>query len=218
MTDQDIPQERDLPAGRLARLKDDVMAQIDQETEAVQRDRRAPGPRWRRPVLVAATIAAALGVTGAFVATGDDSATASPNFAERTEDGFVRIYVEDLDDPHRVERDLEAIGVPAVVDIHEGGGRRCDRSRSDGWVMEPAAGLFPTEWEDDGGDELFDFRIDPDALRPGETLALELFWDEHEGAWATLMSSTVSSSPVGECVLVEDPAVIVDAERGIAGG
>jgi hypothetical protein len=65
---------------------------------------------------------------------------------------------------------------------------------------------------------MFDFRLDPDALRPGETLALEFFWDEHDGAWATLMSFNVSSTPVDECVLVEDPAVIVDAEAGISGG
>jgi hypothetical protein len=223
MTGHDIPQERDLPAGRLAQLKDDLMAHIDQdidqETEAVpgaaSRGRR---PRWRRAGLVAAAAAAAVGLTATFVATGDDSATASPNFAELTDDGFVRIFIEDLDDADQVERDLEAVGVSAVVDIHEGSGYSCDRSRSDGWVTEPVDGLLPEMWEDVPGDDRFDFRLDPDALRPGETLALEFFWDEHDGAWATLMSFNVSSTPVGECVLVEDPAIIVDAEAGIVGG
>lgn len=65
---------------------------------------------------------------------------------------------------------------------------------------------------------MFDFRINPDALRPGETLALEFFWDEHDGEWATMTSFRTSMSPVGECELVEDDNVIVDAEAAIVGG
>lgn len=65
---------------------------------------------------------------------------------------------------------------------------------------------------------MFDFRINPDALRPGETLALEFFWDEHDGEWATMTSFRTSMPPVGECELVEDDNVIVDAEAAIVGG
>lgn len=224
MTDYEIPRERDLPTGRLAQMKDDVMAQIDQDINQEPGVARvvplASRLRRRRAGLVAAAIAAALGCAAALVATGEDSATASPNFVERTDDGFVRIHIEDLDDPQQVEDDLAAIGVPAVVDIHEGGGYRCDMSRSDGWVMDPDdfRGLFPTRWEDVAGDDVFDFRINPDALRPGMTVVLEFFWDEHDGEWATMTGFRVSTSPVGECELVEDTAVIVDAEREIVGG
>ena len=220
MTDDEIPQERDLPPGRLAQMKDDLMAEIDQDidqdTEAARPVSLTARRRWRRAGLVAAAAAAALGLTAAFVATGDGSATASPNFAEPTDDGFVRIHIKDLDDPEQIEQDLAEIGVPAVVDIHEGGGYRCDDSRFDGWGVSP--GLFPTGWEDVEGDDMFDFRLNPDALRPGETVAMEFFWDEHDGEWATYSITKTSMSPVGECELVEDDAIIVDAEAQIVGG
>jgi hypothetical protein len=223
VTNDEIPRERDLPSGRLAQMKDDLMAHIDhdidQETEAAPPEvPLARRPLWRRTALVVAAAAAALGITAAFVATGDDSATASPNFAEPTDDGFIRIHIKDLDDPEQIEQDLAEIGVPAVVDIHEGGGYRCDTSRSDGWATESTPGLFPTRWEDVEGDGMFDFRINPDALRPGETVAMEFFWDEHDGEWATYSITKTSMSPVGECELVEDDAIIVDAEAQIVGG
>lgn len=225
MTEYEIPQERDLPAARFSQLKDDVMAHIDQDID--QESGAAPPMvplatrrRRRRVGLVAATFAAALGLTATLVATGDDSATAGPNFVERTDNGFVRVHIEDLDDPQQVEDDLAALGVPAVVDIHEGGGYRCDLSRTDGWLTDPAdfRGLFPTRWEDVADDGIFDFRINPDALRPGMTVVLEFFWDEHDGEWATTTAFRVSMSPVGDCELIEDDAVIVDAEAGIVGG
>ena len=222
MTSHDLPSERDLPAARFVEMKDDLMTQIEHDLD--QQDATEPQvvaltPRRRRRVgLTAAAVAAGLVLTGVVVLRSDDSASASPNFAEPTEDGFVRIHIEDLDDPGRVERDLAAVGVPAVVDIHEGGGYRCDDSRSDGWVTEPTPGLFPSVWEDTAGDGMFDFRIDPASLRPGETLALEFFWDEHDGDWATMTSFHTSMSPIGECVLVEDDAVVVDAENAIVGG
>jgi hypothetical protein len=223
VTSHDIPSERDLPAARFVEMKDDLMAQIEQDidrqgttgTPVVASTAR---PRWRRVALTAAAAAAAVLLTGVLALRDDDSASASPNFVEPTDDGFVRIHIEDLDDPERVEQDLADVGVPAVVDIHEGGGRRCDDARSDGWVTEPTPGLFPSVWADDAGDSMFDFRIDPDALRPGETLALEFFWDEHDGEWATMTSFRTSMSPIGECVLVEDDAIVVDAENAIVGG
>lgn len=229
MTGHELPSERDLPAARFVEMRDDLMTKIERDIDrdAVDRhDRTEPRvitlttrPRRRRRVgLAAAAVAAGLVLTGVVALRGNDTASASPNFAEPTEDGFVRIHIEDLDDPDHVERDLAAVGVPAVVDIHEGGGHRCDDARSDGWVTEPTPGLFPSMWEDTAGDEMFDFRIDPDALRPGESVALEFFWDEHEGDWVTMTSFRTSMSPIGECVLVEDAAVVVDAENQIVGG
>ena len=223
MTSDDVPPERDLPAARFREMKDDLMAQIQHDVERPDTD----GPlaitpttrqRRRRAGLTAAAVAAGLALTGVVALRGDDRASAGPNFAERTDDGFVRIHIEDLDDPGRVERDLAAVGVPAVVDIHEGGGYRCSDARSDGWVTEPNSELFPSAWDDVAGDDMFDFRIDPDALRPGESVALEFFWDEHDGDWATMTSFRTSLSPIGECDLVEDDAIVVDAENAIVGG
>ena len=229
MTGHELPSERDLPAARFVEMKDDLMTKIERDIDqdAVDRqDRTEPRTitltarprRRRRAGLAAAAVAAGLVLTGVVALRSDDTASAGPNFAEPTDDGFVRIHIEDLDDPDRVERDLAAVGVPAVVDIHEGGGYRCDDSRSDGWTTEPTPGLFPSVWADDAGDDMFDFRIDPGALRPGETLALEFFWDEHDGDWATMTSFHTSMSPIGECVLVEDDAIVVDAENAIVGG
>lgn len=221
MTDQDIPRERDLPAGRFAQMKDDLMTRMDETERAHPTDRpidlSATRHRRRRAGLAAAAAAIALGVTGVVTLGGSDSASAGPNFAEPIDDGYVRIHIEDLDDPGQVEQDLADLGVPARVDIHEGGGERCDDARSDGWT-EPAPGLFPDSYADDPADDMFDFAIDPDALRPGETLALEFFWDEHAGAWVTMFSARMSSSPIGECEVIDDPALVVDAENQIVGG
>lgn len=223
MNSDHVPSERDLPAGRFVEMKDDLMTQIEHDSARPGTTERpavslTARPRWRRVALTAAAVATGVALTGAVALRSDDSASASPNFAERTDDGFVRIYIEDLDDPEQVERDLAEVGVPAVVDIHEGGGHRCDESRSDGWVTEPNPGLFPSAWEDEPGDGMFDFRINPDALRPGETVALEFFWDEHDGDWATMGSVITSMTPIGECEVIEDDAIVVDAENQIVGG
>jgi hypothetical protein len=221
VTEHRIPRERDLPVGRIAEMKDDLMAHIESEERQDQTERRvvapAARPRRRRAGLTAAAVVVGLVITGAAALRGGDSASAGPNFAARTEDGFVRIHIEDLDDPEQVEQDLADVGVTAVVDIHEGGGRRCDDARSDGWT-ESAPGLFPSDLEDVPGNDMFDFALDPDALRPGERLAVELFWDEHDGDWATMTSFRTSLSPIGECDLIEDDAVVVDAENAIVGG
>jgi hypothetical protein len=220
VTEQHIPRERDLPLGRLAEMKDDLMAHIESEERRETTERPvvawAARPWSRRASLTAAAVAAGLAITGVAVLRGGDSASAGPNFAERTEDGFVRIHVEDLDDPEQVEQDLADLGVTAVVDVHEGSGHRCSDARSDGWT-EPAPGLFPSSLDDVPHNGMFDFSLDPDALRPGESLAIELFWDEHDGDWATGFHFRTSLSPIGECDLIEDEAVIVDAENEIIG-
>ena len=51
-----------------------------------------------------------------------------------------------------------------------------------------------------------------------ETMAIEFLWDEHDGDRATMSSYRRSTSPIGECRLVEAPEIVVDAENGIVGG
>jgi hypothetical protein len=218
MTDHDIPQERDLPAGRLAQMKDDVMAQIDQD---IDQEAEAAPPvvppasrtRWRRVGLVAAAAAAAAGLTATLVGTGDDSASA--NTAVLNDDGQIVITVEESKNPEELERRLEALGLPAEVDFLESG-YRCDHSRSTGWVEEPNAELFPPPEEIPvGSDQLI---LDADAVPEGQTLAIEFYFDEFEGETAAGWAMRLSETAVGECEWVEDPAVVVDAEAGIVGG
>jgi hypothetical protein len=215
MTEHEIPQERDLPPGRLAQMKDDVMAEInqdiDQETEAApQAVPLRPRLRWRRAGLVAAAAAAALGLTATIVATGDDSASA--NTAVLDDDGNIVITLEEGKHPEELERRLEDLGLPAEVDFLESG-YSCDRSRSTGWVQESEESLVVDSPDTRQGQ----FILDPEALPPGQTAALEFYFDEFEDDAASLWVVSRSTTDIGECVPVES-AVIVDAEEGISGG
>ena len=215
MTDHEIPQERDLPPGRLAQMKDDLMAHIDhdidQETEAAPPAvPLASRLRWRRAGLVAAAAVAAVGLTATLVATGDGSASA--NTAVLNEDGTIVITVEEGKNPEDLERRLADLGLSAEVDFLESG-YSCDRSRSTGWVQESEESLVVDSPDTRHGE----FILDPDALPPGHTAALEFYFDEFEDDAASLWVVRVSATDIGECVPVES-AVIVDAEAGIAGG
>ena len=213
MTEHDIPQERDLPAGRLTRMKDDLMAHIEHDLAADPQPRPvAPRHRWRRVGLAAAALAAGFGLATSFVLGGDDSASA--NTAVRNPDGSISITLREGKDPQALQRRLEDLGVPAVVDFLESG-FGCDPARSTGWVErqtgEELFGWAPTSAD---SEELL---LHADQLRPGETAVLEFQIDEHEGAIAANVGVRLSTGPVGPCVPVPNDS-IVDAERGIAGG
>lgn len=216
MTDHDIPEERDLPAGRLAQLKDDLMTQIQHDGPTGSGEPRRTGAthrrRWRRLGLAAAALAAGFGLAATLVAGGDDSASA--NTAIRADDGTIVITIRERRDPEALQRRLNDLGVPAVVDFLESG-FGCDLSRSTGWVEPRGEGLLTHAPE--GSPRESDLILDPDHLRPGETVVIEFQIDEHEGALATNTKTRLSTGPVGECVPVPDGS-IVDAERGIAGG
>ena len=176
MTEHVVPQERDLPAGRLAELKEDLMAHIehDLETEPAV----APAGthrRWRRIGLTAAALAVGFGLATSFVAGGNDSAGA--NTAERTADGAIVITIREGKNPEDLERRLNDLGVPVVVDFLDSG-FGCDRARSTGWVPEaPGEALFT--WAPTSLDEDPQLVLQPDLLRPGQTMALEFQIDEH---------------------------------------
>jgi hypothetical protein len=166
--------------------------------------------RWPRVGLAAAALVATAGVAGSFVLGGNDQASA--NTAVRTDDGIV-ITINEGKNPKDLQRRLNDLGVPAVVDFLESG-FGCDRARSSGWVQDEAPGeeLFASSPDRDS-----QYVLHPDELEPGQTIVFEFQIDEHDGAIASMVQTNLSTSPVGECVPVPDGS-IVDAENGIAGG
>jgi hypothetical protein len=202
VTEHDIPQERDLPAGRLTQLKDELMALIE--------DDPIPQRRWPRVGLAAAALVATAGFAGSLVLGGNDEASA--NTAVRTDDGIV-ITINEGKNPKELERRLNDLGVPAVVDFLESG-FGCDPARSSGWVEDAAPGeaLFAGSPDHDS-----QYVLHPDELEPGQTIVFEFYIDEHEDDMVSLVEMRLSTSPVGECVRVPDSS-IVDAENGIVGG
>ena len=214
MTDHHVPPERDLPAGRLSSMKDVLMSQIEHDLET--EPRVAPvvtHRRWRRVGLAAAALAAFGLVTSLVIGGGDDRASA--NTAVRTDDGAILITINEGKNPEDLQRRLNDLGVPAVVDFLESG-FGCDPARSTGWVEEPRGeGLFT--WAPTAPGDPSQLVLHPDQLRPGETAVFVFQIDEHEGEIAANVTLRLSTAPVGPCVPVPD-ASIVDAERGIAGG
>jgi hypothetical protein len=211
VTELDIPQERDLPAGRITELKEDLMTQIEQDLAL--EERAAPlvtHRRWRRIGLTAAALAVGLGLAAALGLGGHDSASA--NTAERAGDGAIIITIREGKHPKELERRLNDLGVPAVVDFL-GSGFGCDLARSTGWVEDPPGEtLFSSEHTAAG-----EYELHPDQLKPGQTAVFVFQIDEYKDKIASLVTLRLSTGPVGPCVPVPD-ASIVDAEKGIAGG
>ena len=122
MTDHHVPPERDLPAGRLSSMKDVLMSQIEHDLET--EPPVAPvvtHRRWRRVGLAAAALAAFGLVTSLVIGGGDDRASA--NTAVRTDDGAILITINEGKNPEDLQRRLNDLGVPAVVDFLESGYR-----------------------------------------------------------------------------------------------
>lgn len=216
MNDDDIPRERDLPPGRFAQLKDELMAQIHDDVDTgspvVPLTSR---PRWRRVAVAAAALAVGFGVATAAMTR--DGGSASANTAHLADDGTILITFREPTDPEALQQRLNDLGAPAVVDFLESG-YECDRSRSDDWILEPhPEELFTfasTAHEPRPDDQ---WRLDPSFLRPGETIVIEFQFDEHEGEFAAGAGSRVSAGPVGPCVPVPG-GPIVDADGAFAGG
>ena len=216
MTDHDIPQERDLPAGRFTQLKEDLMTQIQNDLETDEP--AAPGVahgRWRRIGLAAAALAAGFGLATPLVVGSHDSASA--NTAVRNDDGAIVITIREGKHPKELQRRLTDLGVPAVVDFL-GSGFGCDPARSTGWVQDPPGeALFtwaPTSPSTDDDPQLV---LHPDQLQPGETAVFVFQIDEYQDKIAAGVSLRLSTSPVGPCVPVPDGSIVV-AEHHISGG
>ena len=214
MTEHVVPQERDLPAGRLSGLKEDLMAHIEHDLETEPAVVPAvTHRRWRRIGLTAAVLATGFGLATSFLAGGDDSAGA--NTADRTADGAIVITIREGRNPEDLERRLNDLGVPAVVDFLESG-FGCDRARSTGWLEDVAPEALFTWGPFSAGEDPY-YVLQPDQLPPGQTMALEFQFDEHGDEHAASARMNRSTTPIGACDPVPDGS-IVDAEAGIAGG
>lgn len=210
MTRLDVPEERDLPPGRLTRMKEDLMVRIAQDMEPGASSPH-PDPRRRRLTLAAAAVASGLALATPLVLGGGADAVA--NTAVRNTDGDIEITIREAKEPKELEQRLRALGVPAVVDFLESG-FGCDEGRSTGWVTD-IRGRAPV-LDHAPGDEP-GYVLHPDSLRPGETVTIEFQIDEQGDELAVNVGTRLSTSEVGPCEPVPD-ASVVDADEGIAGG
>lgn len=213
MTEHGIPQNRDLPAARLTKLKEDLMALIEHDVENEPRPAAAGGPVRRRRVALAAAAVAVIGLATSFVLGGRESASA--NTAVRNDDGAIIITIREGKHPEDLQRRLNDLGVPAVVNFLESG-FVCDPARSTGWVQEPRGEALFT-WAPTSPDDDPQLVLHPDQLQPGETAVFEFQIDEYQDRIAAGVNLRLSTSPVGACVPVPG-ASMVDAERDISGG
>jgi hypothetical protein len=215
VTEQSIPPERDLPAGRFTELKDELMAHIERDIEMEPRAAVLAATRNPRRLigLTAAALVAGLVVAASLVVGGPEGASA--NTAERNAEGAIVITIREGRHPEELERRLTDLGVPADVEFLESG-HTCDPARSNGWVQEPRGEELFT-WAPTSPDRDPELVLNPDALRPGETAVFEFQVDEDGDKVAASVRLRLSTSPVGPCVAIPDGSV-VDAEGGTAGG
>ncbi|GII62945.1 hypothetical protein Skr01_30300 [Sphaerisporangium krabiense] len=182
-----------LPGDRHRLLKEFVM------TEARRSDH--PLRRARRPALLATALAAAAAAVVAVPALLGGGAPA--NAVSRNDDGTLTISVNQAKDPKVLEATLRDMGVNAVVDYIPMGKRCTPQPRSEHFlsreeVRNPADGHPLVVWPPET-DYPAVFRIDPTAVKPGQTAVLEFSVSEDEtmaGIWAGL-----STGPVAPCTL-----------------
>jgi hypothetical protein len=208
VTEHSIPQERDLPAGRLIELEEALMAHIEQTTAPADSHRRR-----RIGVPAAAAVVAGLAAAAFLVLGGPEGASA--NTVERNDDGSIVVTIREGKHPDELERRLIDLGVPADVEFLESG-HTCDPARSTGWVQEPRGEELFT-WAPTSPDSDAELVLHPDELRPGETAVFEFQVDEDGDRVAANVRLRLSTGEVGPCVPVRDGSV-VDAGRGSAGG
>jgi hypothetical protein len=168
-------------------------------------------PRRRRRVAIAAAVLALGGAVAATTVLAGGDQPASANTAERTADGGIVITIREGKHPKVLQRRLQALGVPAVVDFVPSG-YGCDASRSTTWVTHPIADKLITH--DTSRPQ---FVLHPQVLKAGQTAVLEFQIDEYHGDMASNLSPRVSNGPVGPCKQVPNSSV-VDAKHHIAGG
>jgi hypothetical protein len=166
--------------------------------------REAPAPRgrrrpWRRPVVLipALTAATALAV-GLSVTAGQTPAYA----VTRNADGTITIEIHRWNDAKKLQTDLRAMGVSIVVDFVPGG-KRCRPPRiTDPAPREQYRHTLLTFVENHRVSEGFVTRLDPSAIKPGQTAVIEYY---HPGNGGTAFNGWIANGPVAPCVL-EDSA------------
>lgn len=187
--------EPHLPNDRHRQLKEFVMSEIHRSAER-------PGRRLLRPALLAPALA--LGVAAA-VGVPALLGGGTPAYAvSKHADGTLTITINQAKDPKPLEATLRSMGVNAVVDYIPMGKRCSPQPRSTSFLSRqeaehPADGkpflIWPSDSDEPG------FRIDPAAVKPGQTAVLEFSVSADEktaGIWAN-----ISNGPVAPCTLVD---------------
>ncbi|MFD2355360.1 hypothetical protein ACFSTC_48010 [Nonomuraea ferruginea] len=140
----------------------------------IRRSAERPRRRLVRPALLAPALA--LGVA---VAVGVPTLLGggTPAYAvSKNADGTLTITINQAKDPKPLEATLRGMGVNAVVDYIPGGKRCSPQPRSTSFLsrqeaQNPADGrpfhIWPPNTDEPG------FRIDPAAIKPGQTAVLE---------------------------------------------
>ncbi|SDQ57060.1 hypothetical protein [Thermostaphylospora chromogena] len=192
-----LPAEPELPSGRHRILKEFVMSEI-RATEAQPR-RRLPRLAVLAPAL---TLAAAAVVAAPLVFGGGQPAYA----VSKNQDGTLTITINEAKDPKALEATLRDMGVNAVVDYIPIGKRCTPQPRSTEFlpreeVMNPADGkpllIWPPNTDQPG------YRIDPSAVKPGQTAVLEFTVSEDGKGTAAGIWVGISNGPVAPCTLVD---------------
>ncbi|GGO30459.1 hypothetical protein GCM10010116_61000 [Microbispora rosea subsp. aerata] len=186
-----------LPDGRRRLLKEFVMSEI----------RRSAGhPRRRplRPALLASALA--LGVAAA-VGVPVLLGSGTPAYAvSRNPDGTLTITINEAKDPEPLEATLRSMGVNAVVDYIPSGKRCSPQPRSTSFLSReeaehPADGRPFLIWPPDTDEPAF--RIDPAAVKPGQTAVLEFSVSDDGKNRAAGVWANISNGPVAPCTLVD---------------
>ncbi|GIH50241.1 hypothetical protein SAMN05421833_14443 [Microbispora rosea] len=182
-----------LPNDRRRLLKEFIMSEI---RTSAGRPRRRP----LRPALLASALA--LGVAAA-VGVPALLGGGTPAYAvSRNADGTLTITIDQAKDPKPLEATLRGMGVNAVVDYIPMGKRCSPQPRSTSFLsrqeaQHPADGRPFLIWPSDEPG----FRIDPAAVKPGQTAVLEFNVSADEtiaAIWAN-----ISRGPVAPCTLVD---------------
>ncbi|MEU9887850.1 hypothetical protein [Sphaerisporangium sp. NPDC051011] len=198
--------EPGLPDDRYRLVKEFVM------TEVRKTDR--PRRRLTRPAVLASALALAAAAVSVPLVFG----AGQPAYAvSRNQDGTLTISINQARDPKGLEATLRDMGVNAVVDYIPMGKRCTPQPRSEHFlsreeVRHPADGKPLVVWPP----ETDAFRINPAAVKPGQTAVLEFSVSEDErtaGIWAGL-----SNGPVAPCTLTDsDEAPLGPPPGGDAG-
>ncbi|TDC93934.1 hypothetical protein [Actinomadura sp. 7K507] len=181
-----FPVEPGLPEDRARHLKEFVMSEINRDARAGRRRRVA-----RRAALV--PVAAAAAMAAPLLLGGGGQAYA---ITEKG-DGTIQITINEAKDPKKLQADLRDRGLNAVVDYIPMGKRCHPQPRSLNFLPREQAPLVAPSTSAGS------FRIDPRAVKPGQTAVLEFSIGDAKGTKVAGIWGRVSAAPVADCALAD---------------
>lgn len=171
-------------------------------------------PRFTRPLRVrrlalGLTTAAALvaGLAIGLPLAGGESANAAGYAIDKQGDGTITVTIRDWDNPEALERDLEAAGIPAEVDVLPVK-KFCEEPRFKRAAWPDDKILLSTGIKESGVQHI---TLRPDDFRPGWTLVLTSQPDQDFPGGGRVRygaAAEVADGPVAPCVPVDRPPVI----------